>query len=262
MKKGFDLSLLMRTSSLVLFFVFANTLAVLAQKNFAKQSESFSIISPHFGGYLPAGDYDEYFGYHFMLGGQYAYKTKTNWVFGLEGNFTFGNKVESDDMLRFVRTADNEILDEDGMLATVLFFQRGYSFLGTASKIIPGIIGPNPNSGITVGAGLGFMSHKVRVENQNNRIPFLDNDYEALYDRLSQGFVLKQSLGYTHFSNNKLTNFYFGFEIYQGFTKNYRDFNVDLGGPDKRSRLDISYGVRLAWLIPVYSRISNEYYVD
>ena len=165
-------------------------------------------------------------------------------------------------MLKHLRTENNEVLDEDGQLSTILFFQRGYSFLATAGKVFPKILGKNPNSGLQVELGLGFLTHKVRVEHQNNRIYALDNDYEKGYDRKSNGLVLKQYIGYLHHSDNKLANFSVGFEFFQGFTKNRRDYNFDLDGPDKRARLDLSFGIKAAWIIPLYTRMSSEYYIN
>lgn len=232
------------------------------QESKSTTPESFPEISINFGPFFPAGDYNEYFGTHFQIGGKFAFKTTENLKFGLEGNFVFGNNVDSKNMLKHVRTENNEIIDEDGQLATVLFFQRGFHFLATGGKIFPKIWGQNNNSGLTAEFGVGYMQHKVRVENQNNRIPFIDGEYEKGYDRLTNGLVLKQSIGLTHYSNNKLANFYVNFELYEGFTKNRRDYNFDLDGPDKRARLDIAYGIKFGWIFLLQSRISNEYYID
>lgn len=165
-------------------------------------------------------------------------------------------------MLKNVRTSNDEILDKDGQIATILFFHRGYSFLATAQKILPTKWAKNPNSGIFISGGLGFLQHKVRVENQNNRIPFLDGDYEKGYDRRTNGLVLKQSIGYVNFSNSGLANFSLAFEVYEAFTKNRRAYNFDLGGPDNRSRLDLAFGIRFSWLVPMFSRMSTQYYID
>ncbi|TXC81697.1 hypothetical protein [Luteibaculum oceani] len=238
------------------------TATVFGQDTKASKTESFPEISINFGTFIPAADYDEYFGTHFQIGGKFAYKTLQNTKFGLEGNFVFGNRVDSENMLKHVRTKNNEIIDEDGQLATVLFFQRGFHFLATGGKIFPKIWGQNSNSGLTAEFGLGYMQHKIRVENQNNRVPFIDGEYEKGYDRLTNGLVLKQSIGITHYSNNKLANFYVNFEMYEGFTKNRRDYNFDLDGPDKRARLDLAFGIKFGWIFLLQSRISNEYYID
>ncbi len=248
-------------NSILSFSFLLGSIMLFGQKDFKNTSENFSAIHVNYGAFVPSGDYDEYFGFHHQIGGAYSYKTKSNFIFSFDGNFIFGNQVDSQGMLKHLRTEDNNVLDEDGQLSTILFLQRGYSFFATAGKMLP-ILNRNPNSGLTFSLGLGYLSHKVRVEHQNNRIYALDGAYEKGYDRKTTGFALSQQITYRHHSDNKLANFSIGVAAYQAFTKNRRLYNFDLGGPDNRSRVDLSFGVTIGWIIPMYTRMASEYFYD
>ena len=124
------------------------------------------------------------------------------------------------------------------------------------------ILNRNPNSGLVFSLGVGYLAHKVRVEHQNNRIYALDGAYEKGYDRKTTGLALSQHITYRHHSDNKLANFSIGLAAYQAFTKNRRLYNFDLGGPDNRSRVDLSFGVTIGWIIPMYTRMASEYFYD
>ena len=61
-------------------------------------------------------------------------------------------------------------------------------------------------------------------------------------------------------SNNRLLNFYFGFECLEGFTQNRRSYDFDLMSHDSKKRLDILYGARVAWILPLYKKAPAEFY--
>ncbi len=127
-------------------------------------------------------------------------------------------------------------------------------------KVIP-VLSPNPNSGILLMAGVGYIQHKVRIEVADNNIPQLMDDYKKGYDRLTGGISLSQFVGYMFFSNSKLANFYGGFEVMEAFTKPLRDVNFDTRNPDEiQNRLDLFFGVRVGWIIPLLKRMPEKVY--
>ena len=142
-----------------------------------------------------------------------------------------------------------------------MIFERGQTLTFNAGKIF-NVIGPNPNSGIIVKLGMGFMRHKIRIENENNLVPQLDQDHLPYYDRLTMGIHFHQFIGYQHMSNNRLTNFNIGFDFYQGFTQGMRDYQIDLMGPYLDKRIDLLYGIRVGWIIPVFRQAPKEFYID
>lgn len=115
----------------------------------------------------------------------------------------------------------------------------------------------NPNSGFIFSVGPGFLQHKIRIESD---AAALKGVYKKGYDRLSNGFAVMESLGYLFLSNKRLVNFYIGMTSVQAWTKNRRGFNYDTGKEDDKMRLDIMTGFKIAWILPLYKKVPDEYY--
>lgn len=230
-----------------------------AQRNVRDSSVVSSQIAAHFGLHRPSFDLEERFGDNASVGAAYYLKTKSNLHFGLEFSYLFGNTVKEPGILSNLRTEAGEIIDNNGQIATVLVQQRGYAVSLSAGRIIP-VFGSNPNSGILIKVGGGFIQHKIRYEHQVNEISQLEGDYLKGYDRLTNGLMLSQFVGYHYMSNNRLSNFYVGFELMEGLTRGRRDINFDTGLRDEKDRFDMLYGLRLAWIIPIYKRAPQVYY--
>src|SRR6478735_7708730 len=73
---------------------------------------------------LPGGNMVDRFGWNSNLGFHVDVKTKHSVLFGLEGNYIFGNKVK-EDVLSILRTNDSAIIDQDGHYAKILTLERG-----------------------------------------------------------------------------------------------------------------------------------------
>ncbi len=247
--------------SLLVLLTFSNQFA-LAQNSNSIEAGRFFSVGFSFSSYVPGGDLADRFGTHFSLGVNPQFKTKSNWIFSANGQFLFGNDVKQPGLMANLYSEKNELLDENGQIANVLLFQRGMTFSLRTEKLFPINAEKNPNSGIIVGLGLGFIQHKIRIEHQNNRMPQIDNGYEKGYDRLTNGTLLEQNIGYFHISNKKLTNFRVELVFNQGFTQSRRDFNFDDGAKDTQKRLDLFTGVRFTWLLPLYRRMANDYYIN
>ena len=233
-----------------------------AQKNFKSNRERVFHMGFSFGYHMPGGDLADRFGNSSMIGVHANYKLRNNWMFGLEGSFFFSDEVNETGKLADIQSEDGEIFDRSGAISTLLFFERGFTVVSTLSRIFEMPFSPNPNSGIMLQGGVGLLQHKIRIEHQNNDIPQLDDQYTKGYDRLSNGLTLKESIGWYNLSNSRLTNFFFGFEMYQAFTQSRRDYNFDLKRKDTRQRLDLLYGFKLVWFLPVYKRMATDYYID
>src|SRR5690606_32718291 len=107
-------------------------------------------------------------------------------------------------------------------------------------------------SGLHITVGTGFMQHKIRIQEVSQSAPQVIGDYAKGYDRMSNGIMFSQSIGYSHFSNYKLINYYVGIELYEGITENRRTVNYDTGLHDGKRRTDILASVVLRWYFPVY----------
>ncbi len=230
----------------------------MGQANISDSSLFITSVRVSYAPQLPAGNMVARFGWNSNLGLHVDLKTNKNVLFGVEGNFIFGNKVK-EDVLSILRTDDSAIIDQSGAYAKVLTLERGLIINSYVGYLIPKL-SPNPNSGILIKVGLGFMQHKVRIEHNKNTVPALDGDYIKGYDRLTNGLNLTEFIGYQLLSNSKLLNFFAGFEFNQGFTQCRRDWNTDTMMKDDTKRKDYLYGIRFGWILPLYKRAPKAFY--
>jgi hypothetical protein len=219
------------------------------------------LISAQFSIQMPGGDLEKRFGNNLDAGGSYFFKTKKNFLFGLDAHYLFGEEIK-EDVLAPLKTPEGTITNTDGNYGIITVNQRGLIAQLCVGKIIPKIFGfkisPNPNSGLTVIAGGGYLLHYINIFNEENNVPQISGDYSKGYDRLTGGICLKEFIGYTILSNNRLLNFYGGFEFYQGFTKSLRSYDYDLMRTDNTSRIDLIYGIRVGWILPIYKRKESD----
>ncbi|GAB5538712.1 MAG: hypothetical protein Salg2KO_08150 [Salibacteraceae bacterium] len=233
--------------------------SVYAQRNVRDSTLSYFIVGVHGGAHVPFMDLQERFGFGGLVGAKISYKTKKNWTLGVYSSFLFGNRVKEDTILKPLLTRQGDLINRDGEFADVFISQRGMLIGGEIGKIIR-VGKANANSGLHLAVGAGFMQHKIFINQASERVPQLVGEYKKGYDRLTNGFMLSQSIGYSFFSNYRLVNFYVGLEIYEGFTQNRRTLNYDTGLRDNRQRLDIMSSVVLRWYFPVYKRQAKEFY--
>ena len=223
-----------------------------------------TIFSPnfsfHFGWQWPSGDMEERFGSNGVAGASFNIKDRRNFIYGIDFSYMFGTEVKEPGLLQNLYTDNGEILDNEGQVAPVFIQQRGYNLMLSVGKIFPWF-GPNPNSGVMLKTGIGFMQHKIRIEHQENFINPLEGDYIKGYDRLTNGLAFSQFLGYYYMSNSRLANFYLGVEFIQGLTQGRRDFNFDTRTVDDEKRLDLLNGVKFGWIVPLYKRQPEEFYI-
>ncbi|MCC6599479.1 MAG: hypothetical protein IT223_02275 [Crocinitomicaceae bacterium] len=208
---------------------------------------------------FPGGDMADRFGINGSIGLGFHIKTRTNWWYGVQGIYLFGKKVTEPELLSNLYTSNGEILDNQGQVAVMYIQERGFAVTLEGGHLFD-FIGPNPNSGLLLTAGVGILQHKIRIEHQLNEINALSGDYLKGYDRLTNGLALRQVIGYAHMSNNRLINFFIGVEAYEGITKNRRDLNFDTRISDDKKRLDILLGIRAGWVLHLYRRAPNDAY--
>jgi hypothetical protein len=211
-----------------------------------------------YGAYLPGGNLVNRFGWNSALCIHTDVKFKSKILFGLGGKFLFGNKIK-ENVLSLLYTSDGQIIDQNGNYAIVLTQQRGFTVDAYAGYLLTKF-GPNLNSGILFTAGAGFMQHKIRIEHKLNPIPALEGDYIKGYDRLTNGVMLHQFIGYQYLSNKRLVNFFVGIDLMQGFTMNRRSYNFDTMETDNTKRIDLLFGLRAGWILPLYARAPKEFY--
>ena len=205
------------------------------------------------------GDMKDRYGNNSLVGGFVAYKTKKNFIIGIEGNFLFGGKVKELQLFQLISIDGLNLITPDGTIKTPQVTERGFVVKAYAGKIIP-FAKPNKNSGILVTMGLGFIQHRIRIEFGSQEIPYLTKEYQKGYDRLTNGVILVPFLGYQYMSNNRRINFYAGFEASVGFTKGQRKWNFDTNTPGDGKRLDVFLGLKAAWVLPIYFKSTEKYF--
>lgn len=246
----------------LLVFILITNLSF-GQRNVADSAVGVTWLSPQYGFNFSGGDLADRHGYFNSIGFTAGYKTNRNWFFGLDANYLFGNDVRLTGLFDHLVDSKGNITDQNGDIAIVVVYSRGFHTNAVFGKLIP-ILSPNKNSGFLVTAGVGYLMHKVRIETQDQVVPQLELDYRKGYDRLTAGINTSQFLGYSYMANQGFLNFYGGFYFQQGYTYNQREIFYDQ--PDtpvsKEMMLDLQYGFRLGWLIPIYKRKPKEYYFN
>ena len=235
--------------------------ALCAQGDVRDTAVAMSIISVYGAGNSNFADLDDRFGSSASVGLGYHYKSGSNWVFGAEGHFIFGNRVRgAGGLLREARTETGQILTNQGRFASILILQRGMQIQATVGKIFP-VISPNPNSGPLLRAGVGFLEHRIYFEARQEDVNAIERDILAGYDRLSSGLAFTQFVGYQLMSNNRLANFYAGVEFTQGLTRERRAYSIDEMRPTLgERRFDGMVSFRLGWTLLIYKKAPDEFY--
>ncbi len=216
------------------------------------------LIGVHFGGDIPLADLAKRYGPNMNAGLNFMYKTRKNYLFGLDFNYLFGKNIK-EDVLANLKTSDGYIIDNSGYPADIRVTERIVTFNLTAGKIF-NFLSANANSGLLVCGGAGYIQHKVHFVDAQVQIAAFNGDIRNGYDRLTNGISFHQFLGYMYLSDNRLLNFYSGFEFYQGLTKSVRKLNYDTGLADTKSRFDMLMGFRFGWIIPLYKKKPREFY--
>jgi hypothetical protein len=222
-----------------------------------REGKSKAVLA-HFtlGGHIPAGDMAKRFGVNGSIGAGTEFITSQNWIFGLEGAFIFGSKVK-EDPLDILRTPTGDIIGNDRVYATVLLQERGLYLGATVGKIVR--FG-DKREGLRLTFGGGWAQHKIRVFDDSRSVVQLRGDYKKGYDRLTGGPALQQFIGWQHVGYGRDVSWLFGFEFNQAFTNTLRDWDFSLMRKLDANRVDLRFGVRLAWTLPFYTGTAEEIY--
>ena len=233
------------------------------QRNVKDSAIATPWIGVHYGGNFPSADLNDRYGYLNHIGIMAGYKTAKQLYLGLDANFMFGNNVKMTGLFDHLVDSQGNITDINGDIAIVLVMPRGFNTNFSIGGLWP-VWGSNKNSGIFVHGGAGFLLHHMRIETQNQVIPQLELDYKKGYDRLTTGINTHQFIGYSFMADGGFYNFYAGMYAQQGFTKNRRTIFFDQPTTPVSTdlRLDLQFGFRLGWFIPIYKRKPKDFYYN
>ena len=245
---------------LIIGFITLLGMPLFAQVNVRDSATSAWHFKIDMNGYAPGADLAKRYGAIFGVGGSIGKKTLSNWLFGVEGTYFFSNTVKNTfEIYGSQTTAQGFFIGTNGEYATVEFLTRGFYAGGYIGKILP-ILNHNPSSGLFIKLGGGFVQNQIYVRNPNGTYPQFTGEYGKGYDRLHNGFALNEQVGYLHSGNRRTINFAISFEFIQGFTQNQRAFNWDTRLTDTIGKLDLYFGLKLSWFLPVYNKNEQKFY--
>ncbi len=250
----------MRSLHICILLFIGTISTAFAQSGIRDSVIRFPFVGFSYGVYIPGGDLEKRFGVSSMLSMDLHYKTTKNLVYGFSGGFIFGSDVKEEGLMEGIKNSSGQIIGLDGLYADVRTFERGYHVSATIGKIFS-FKKPNLNSGILISGGPGFIQHKIRIEAIGNTVPGLRNDYLKGYDHLTNGLEFREFIGFVSFGNRQLINFYGGFEFIQAFTDNRRDYSFDDLELDDSNRIDLMYGFKIGWILPLYKKKPAQYYL-
>ena len=255
----------MRKSLLTLFISLSGIMTAHAQSDIFGEEKAPSrkgfIIGVNADFDLPGADMAKRFGASYRVGPSLLYKTESNWLFGAKCDWIFGNQMKEDSLMWNVRDNEGFFITNQGDRQGVGTFERGYAIGLQAGKVIP-LRKNDANTGILVMTGVGFMQHKINIYDRDKVIAQLSGDYRKGYDRLTNGMYVEQYVGYNHLDKKGFFNFHIGLDLMAGFTKSRRDYQFDLMRKDDKSRVDLLFGIRGGWYLPLFKRRSEDIFFE
>lgn len=200
----------------------------------------------NYGAGIPLADLATRFGNHQNIGLGLDYITDGNLLIGLETNFLFGAQVK-EDPVAILRTPEGDIIGNDQSLVDFTLKERGLYVGGRIGYLIPV---RHKRSGILVSLGGGYLSHRIRLQDNTQTAIQLAGDYKKGYDRLTAGPTITQFLGYMRLVRYSGLNWYAGLESMQAFTQPQRSFDFSTMSAPTGKRTDITLGLKLGIIMP------------
>ncbi len=223
------------------------------KKPFLDNSILFGIS---FAKHAPSGNLKERFGQSNTFGFNTSYKFNRNIYLHCGLDILFSSNVKENGILDSIIGKSGDLIDNQGNLAIIRLYQRGYSWHINAGKIIP-LSRLNPNSGLLITGGVGFLQHKIKFQFTRNILPQLEDNYFKGYDRLTNGLMFRGFIGYQRIAENGMFNFFAGIEILKGNTYNRRELNYDTRVKETRLRNDILTGLKFGIQIKIEGNRAN-----
>lgn len=244
---------------LLLIFCLIST-SLMAQNN--DSPKLTGLIFADYSYNIPGGDMSERFGNNSGVGGGFLLKTKSNWLFGFDGNYLYGNNIKnSNSVLERISTNLGFLIDGDGLYAEMYMYESGFLTSLKFGKLFP-VFGSNKNSGLFFISSIGMLEHKIRFEHKDNIIPQLSDDYVRGYDHLTNGVSVSEFIGYMQLSGRKNVNFFVGFEFTQAWTKCQRKYDFSLMKEYDEKNFDLLSSFKIGWIIPIKFKSEQKFYYN
>ncbi len=231
-----------------------------AQVSIGDSAIRLATLEVTYRGGLPGEDLGQRFGYLSCMGLQSSIKFANNFYLSGGVQVLFGDVVKENDVLRHIAEQGGLLIGNTGVLTGYRINATGWLVPLSIGKIFPIFPGHNPNSGVYVEIGGQYLRHRLGFQSYDDDVVQITGDYRKGYDRLTAGFGLRQSVGYTFFDPKGYVNFSIGLDLSQSFTRGQRTIQFDTGLPDDTPRLDLLTGLRASWTFPLYQRAPDRSY--
>ena len=235
---------------LIAIFILLSSLSTLAQEEPAESiSGNGAYLGVFYGVQWSAGDLSDRFGSNSSVGATFEVFKNQKWIFGVEGQFLFGNEIK-EDVFGGIVTDQGHIINSNYGIADIDIKERGINIFAKVGRIHD-LWSEQHVSGFKWTIGAGFLQHKIRLKDAQDAVPFFNDDYIKGYDRLTNGFALTEFLGYQFLDVKGGLNFFIGAEFVQGFTKDRRGLNYNTGVEIDDSRFDMLIGLKAGMQITI-----------
>lgn len=245
-----------RTLLCVLAFVLS--VPALAQDD--SKPKSTHLIGLGMGLHLTGADLADRFGGAKSVNLSWEIMAPSRFTYGIEGGVLFGRDVVEPNLGINLINTNGTVTGASGFPAVVdpAFF--GYKIQFNLGKTWQ--LADSPSWMWVAKVGLGFVEHKINFDISMEEVPQLTGEYLKGYDRLTNGVSTELYFGVMHLDENRLKNFYFGFQVMPAFTGGRRAFNFDTQTLPIENRLDLLYGVKAGWVLPIYRVARDIYYYN
>ena len=95
------------------------------------------LIQTSFAYQFPGADLADRFGVNMNVGLDFMYKTDGNWLWGVGGNFLFGDDIKEDNILDGLRTENGNIIDQNGAIAEVTCMKEAGRYWRNSGNYYP-----------------------------------------------------------------------------------------------------------------------------
>ncbi len=251
----FNFKLIMNQRYIYSILIFLCLSNLKAQQSIKSTPINASLISVAYVYHQPLEDWATRWGNHSSLAFNYDFKLKQGLVLGAGYQFMFGAKLQEENPLSLVHLEGN-LVSNEGLYKVMQTQLRGHNFEGRVGYLFKAKK-PNPNSGLLVQLGAGYMFHKILHYYEGEPPRQISGDYLLGYDRGSNGLSLSQRVSYLHLDSRRWLNYSIGLEAIQGFTKFARGYDFASKSTLDIRRNDFMVGIRLAWFLPIYQETAE-----
>jgi hypothetical protein len=226
------------------------------QKRAGSQNNAV-LISPYYTALFPIGELSNRFGFCNNVGLNISFKVRKNFLIGVEGSYIFGTRVKEDPLIQISTASTGQLINQNNSLGDIPLQMSGFDIALRVGHLFA-FSKKHPNSGIILSLAPGFLQHKIWIHANTNIYPQLDDTYKKGYDRMTNGAMVGASLGYMYLEKRRFLSFYGGLDFKMAFTQERRNWNFDLMSADTHQRIDMFLGIRLAWIIPVFTNKNSD----